>query len=191
MNRIYLIVSLILVTVLYGCAPRINSFSEYNRGTNLKKNKSYAWIAPIDSSLAKQQIQAMFGDMIMNMGNEELKKKGMVLNTENPDVLFSIDLGAVEKTVYSQSPSVSVGIGVGGPGYYVGGAVPVAGGEISANTIREAFLYIRMFDTKTGALLWTGGATKTMNEQGDPKQNFKTAINYIFRRLPIKHKIEK
>jgi hypothetical protein len=48
-----------------------------------------------------------------------------------------------------------------------------------------------MFDTKTGALLWTGGATKTMNEQGDPKQNFKTAINYIFRRLPIKHKIEK
>ncbi|MFN8256798.1 MAG: DUF4136 domain-containing protein [Bacteroidales bacterium] len=191
MNKIFLFASLILITALYGCAPQINSFSDYNRTTNLKKYKSYAWVAPVDSSLVKQQIQGMYGDMIMNMSNEELKKKGMVLNIENPDAVFSVDLGATEKTVYSQAPSVSVGVGVGGPGYYVGGSVPVAGGEITENTVREAFLYIRMFDTKTGALLWTGGATKTMNNQGDPLQNFKTAINYIFRRLPVKHKIEK
>jgi len=145
----------------------------------------------------------MYGDLIMNLANDELKKKGMVLDTENPQALFLFDMGASVKTTYSQTPTVNIGAGYGYPGhyagrpgyygggYYVGGYRPYSGGEITSADSDVAFLDVMMFDIQSGQMIWTGGATKTMDNKGDLKENFKLALRYIFIRLPIQHKTKK
>ncbi len=69
----------------------------------------------------------------MQLSNEELQKKGFVLNTDQPDAVFIFDTRIEDRITYSQTPQVSVGFGFGGPGYYGGFAAPVAGGDIVQN----------------------------------------------------------
>ncbi len=200
MKLISLLVSLAAIILLISCAAPIKSTADFNTSTDFQKYKSYAWIGPDDSILSLQQLKNMYGDLIMNLSNDELKKKGMVLDTENPDALFLFDMGASTTTSYSQAPTLNVGVGyhvpgayVGRPGYYgggyyIGGYMPVSGGEITSETTSVAFLNVVMFDTKSGELLWTCTAKKTMDNKGDLKENFKLALQYIFAKLPAKNK---
>jgi hypothetical protein len=116
----------------------------------------------------------------------------MVLDTKNPDAVFRFRMGITNMMEYSQSPTLSVGVGVGygyGPtGYYGGVSVPVAGGTVTEKRVAEAFLIIEMFETKTGYILWTGGARKTTEADGDNAKNMKLALHSVFSRLPVKHK---
>jgi hypothetical protein len=73
-------------------------------------------------------------------------------------------------------------------GYYGGVSVPVSGGKITEHRADEAFLYIQMFDTKTGALLWTGGARKTVDNSADTQKTLTLALQSVFSNLKIKHK---
>ena len=43
-----------------------------------------------------------------------------------------------------------------------------------------------MYDTKTGKLLWSGGATKRLKASDDIEKIIKTSVKNIFMRLPIK-----
>jgi hypothetical protein len=172
--------------ILFGCASGgMYTFSDYYKGTDFSPYKTYAWIPPNDSILSVEQIEGMYGKLIMSASNAELKKKGMVLETKQPDALFKFELKVKAKIEYSQSPTVSVGVGVGGPYYYGGVAVPVAGGNITEKNIDEATLTIRMFDTRTGAQLWTGGVRKTVNNSADTEKNVRLALSSIFSKLPI------
>jgi hypothetical protein len=185
-----LFVSACLVSILfYSCSPELQVSTDCIKGTDFKKYKSYAWLSPDSSLTDNQDLSVALGNMIMSISNEELKKKGMVLDTENPDVLFNYKFGTKIVTRYSQSASLSVGVGVAGPGYYVGGSVPVAGGEIMESQDQQAQLDIRMFETKSGQVLWTGVATKTVDQAGNNgKKNLQIALHNMFYKLPIRHK---
>jgi len=195
MKQVLLLSSLAFTMILFSCTSSMNTFADYNNDVDLNKYKSYAWLSPGDSlgtDLQNQKIELTYSKVIMYGSNDCLKKKGMVLSNENPDCVFKFSMGLENKMAYSQAPTVSVGVGVAAPGYYggyYGGvAVPVSGGEISEHRADEAFLYIQMFDTKTGALLWTGGARKAIDNTADSQKNLKLALNAIFANLKIKHK---
>jgi hypothetical protein len=112
----------------------------------------------------------------------------MTVDVSQPDAVFMFVSGIDEKVQYTQAPTMSVGVGYGGPGYYVGGYAPVAGGQIRSSIYEEGLLVMHMYDTKTGKLLWTGGAKKTLNANEDVEPVIKSAIKFIFVKLPIKHK---
>lgn len=187
MRHLLLLTSLALSILLYSCAASLNTFSEYDKNTDLKNYKTYAWLPSTDSSLNKLMMMN-FGNLIINSSNEELTKKGMIPDLKNPDAVFRFNLGVEQKVKYSQSPTLSVGVGIGGPFYYGGVAVPVAGGNITASKVNEAFLYITMFDTHSGNVLWTGGARKSVNNSTDSQKDVRLAVKAIFARLPIRHK---
>ncbi len=169
----------------------MNTFSEYNKSVDFNKYKTYSWIAPDDSSLENQVLQNSYGKAIMSGSNTELKKKGMVLDNQNADVVFKYHLGVTHTTRYSQSPTLSIGVSYGAPGYYYSGvAVPVSGGTVSASREDEAFLILEMYDPKTGYVLWTGGARKTVDNTADSQKNMQLALHAIFAGLPVKHKIK-
>jgi len=198
MKQILILSSFALTFLLFSCTGSMNTFSDYNKNIDLNQYQSYAWLPPGDSlqtSLQNQQMEIEFSKVIMYSSNDILKKKGMILDNQNPDVVFKYSMGMDQKTAVSQSPTLSVGVAVGspyyygGPGYYGGVAVPVSGGKITEHRADEAFLYIQMFDTKTGALLWTGGARKTVDNSADSQKNLKLALQSVFANLKIKHKI--
>lgn len=174
--------------LLASCTGGLNSFSEYDRSIDLTRYKTYAWIPYVDTILQNQVIDHVYGKFLIANANDELNKKGMISDTVNPDAVFRYSIGVNHRTRMSQSPTVSLGVGFGGPGYYMGGAVPVAGGKVSEHKVDEAYIIIEMFDTHTGQSLWTGGARKIVNNGADSKKNLQLALHAIFARLPINFK---
>jgi hypothetical protein len=192
MKQILILCSFALTLVLFSCTGSINTFGEYSKSVDFSKYKTYAWIPSDNTDLNNQSIERMSGKLITSVSNEELKKKGMVLDAEKPDAVFRFKVDVKSQINYSQSPTLSVGVGMGYgygmPGYYAGAFVPVAGGNISEKRADEATLIIEMFETSTGYILWSGGARKTIDNNADTEKNMKIALHSVFARLPIMHK---
>jgi hypothetical protein len=191
-SRVFLLLS--AACLLASCADGIHTSSWTAKGANLKSYKSYAWIVPGDSTLGHRRDDKLYGGTIQYVADTELKAKGMTVDTQQPDAVFIFDTRLEDHVRYTQSPTVSVGVGVGspgyygGPGYYVGGSVPVAGGEITADYFKQGTLVIEMYDLKTQKLLWRGWATKDIDNSTDMDYTLRKAIHNIFIYLPIKHK---
>jgi len=195
MKQILILLSFSLALFLFSCSGSFNTFDEYSKSIDFTKYKTYAWIPSASIDIQNQSTERMFGKMVTSISNEELKKKGMVLDTEHPDAVIRFSMGIKNQIQYSQSPTLSVGVGVGYggygygmPGYYAGAAVPVAGGNITESRADEATLVIEMFETSTGYILWTGGARKTVDNNADSEKTMRLALHSIFDRLPVKHK---
>jgi len=180
--------------LLSSCSGELHTSSWKASGVNLKTYKSYAWIAPGDSILGNRRDDKLYAGTIQHFADLELKKKGFAVNSQDPDAVFMFDTRLEDHVRYTQSPSVSVGVAVGGPGYYgapgyyMGGMVPVAGGDITASYYKQGTLIIEMYDLKTSKLLWRGLASKDIDQTTDINYLLQKAIHDIFIYLPVKHK---
>ncbi len=159
---------------------------DYDNQTEFTKFKTYAWLAPGDSVLNRYRSEKLYAGTITYWANQELKSRGLKMDTLRPDAIFVFNTQVHEITKYSQSPTLSVGVGVAGPGYYVGGSVPVAGGNITASTEEDGILSYDMYDTETGKLVWTASTEKTFKMSDDIKKILEDATKNIFKKLPIK-----
>lgn len=160
--------------------------SDYDTQIDFKKFKTYAWLAPGDSVLNRERLDKVYGGTITHAANQELKARGLTVSTESPDAIFMFLTSVEEVTTYSQSPTLSVGVGVAGPGYYVGGAAPVAGGKITATTKEDGTLKYMMYDTGTGKLVWSGAVHKTFKMSDDLQKLLRDNTVAIFKKYPVK-----
>ncbi len=110
------------------------------------------------------------------------------MNTENPDAIFMFYTGIEEITTYSQSPTLSIGVGVAGPGYYVAGSAPIAGGKITATTEEDGTLKFVMYDTESKKMAWSGMANKQFKLSDDIEKLVMDYTVKIFKKYPIKKK---
>src|SRR6185369_17439677 len=78
-------------------------FSDYDGKVDFNKYKTFAWIAPGDSILNRHRPDKLFGGFIMNAANQELKSKGMAIDTVQPAAIFIFHTKVQEKTKYTQS----------------------------------------------------------------------------------------
>jgi hypothetical protein len=188
-NNLYFIVALCAGCSLISCSESFQSSSWKAQSADFRQYKTFAWAAPGDTALTMRRDDKLFAGTIYLYANKELKKKGMVFVKAKPDAVFMFDTQVEDRTRYSQAPSMSVGFGYGGPGYYVGGMAPVAGGQITAVPFMQGRLIIEMFDARSGKLLWRGWADRTVDSQSDMNHLFQTAIRSILYKLPVKQKI--
>ncbi len=198
MKKIGLLSCIICILLLQSCTSSMNTFSDYDKNRDLNIYQTYSWLSPGDSlnpNPENQQIELMYSKSVLYAANNCLKKKGMIINNENPDVVFKFSMGVDRKMTYTQAPTLSVGVAVAAPGYYAGPSyyggvsVPVAGGNVTEKRVDEAFIYLQMFETKTGTLLWTAGVRKTVENSADTQKNMQLAMNSVFANLKIKHKV--
>jgi hypothetical protein len=180
--RIFLL--LILSVPLYAQSVK----TDYDTQTDFKKFKTYAWLAPGDSVLNRERIDKLYGGTITYVANQELKSRGLKQDTVQPDAIFVFYTSVEEIIKYSQSPTLSVGVGVAGPGYYVGGSAPVAGGKITATSMEDGTLKYSMYDTQTKKLVWSGSVEKTFSMADDIEKILADYTTRIFKKLPIKKK---
>jgi len=166
-------------------------FSDYDGHVDFNRYKTFAWIAPGDSVLNRHRPDKVFGGFIMYTVNEELKNKGMRIDTVRPSAIFVFHTKVLEKTKYSQGATLSVGVGVAGPGYYAGGMAPVAGGKIKESFYQNGSLSFEMFDSQSGHLIWTGGEKRDFTNADDIQKMITASVKKIFKKLPIKPKKKK
>jgi len=93
-------------------------FSNYDKHTDFTKYKRFAWIAPYDTVIDMHRKDKPYGNYIIKVCDAELIKKGMILDTVNPDVVFMFDTRLNETIEYKQSPTTCVGVSVYAPRYY-------------------------------------------------------------------------
>lgn len=181
-------VALLLSFGLFSCGTIMQTYSYKAKGVDLDSYKTYAWVNLDRLEEANKQGQKRYARYILDLANEELQKKGFKLDVENPDAVFQFDTQIENRVKYSQSPTVSVGVGFGGPGYYMGGSVPVSGGQVTQSSYEEGVLSIEMFEPKTGKLLWRGWAQEEISFETDLESDLRMAVRNIFMKLPVKHK---
>ncbi len=178
------LLSALLTILSFARAQKITSDSDTQR--DFKKYKSYAWLAPGDSVLNRYRSDKLYDGYITYAANLELKGKGMKMDTVHPDAIFVYDTRVNQGEEYSVSPSLSVGVGVRGPGYYVGGMAPVAGGKVTVTTVENGILTYAMYDARTGKLVWTGRGEQTFKMADDIQKIIGAATKKIFKKLPVK-----
>lgn len=175
---------LFLYVPLTGVAQKISA--DYDTQVDFKKYKTFAWLAPGDSVLNRNRADKLYCGYITYSANKELFARGLKMDTLSPDLIFVFNTSVAEMTKYSQSPTLSVGVGVAGPGYYVGSSAPVAGGKITATTEEDGVLSYDMYDTNTKKLVWTGRADKTFLASDDVELIITDVTEKIFKKLPLK-----
>jgi hypothetical protein len=122
----------------------------------------------------------------MYAANQELSGRGLKMDTLNPDAIFIFYTSVEEIIQYSQSPTLSIGVGVAGPGYYVAGSAPVAGGNITATTLEDGSLKFVMYGTGSKKLIWSGTANKKFKMSDDVQKIIMDYTVKIFKKYPIK-----
>ena len=162
--------------------------SDQNTSTDFKKFKTYAWLAPGDSVLNRYRRDKLYGGYIVYSANKELAARGLKVDTLKPDAIFVFYTTVQEITTYSQSATLSMGVGVAGPGYYVYGEAPVAGGKITATTEEDGALKYVMYDTQTGKLVWSAMVEKTFKLSDDIEKIIGDYTVKIFKKYPVKAK---
>jgi hypothetical protein len=184
------VLALLLGGILFVSCTSTGGLQSYSRktpGVDLKKYKTFAWAKPQDADAEGRKDDKIYGPLILQLSNDELVKKGFILDTEDPDAVFIFDTRLEQRVAYSQTPQVSVGFGFGGPGYYGGFAAPVAGGQVVQENYVEGMLFIEMYDRRSGQLLWKGWAQEQIDYRNDVESDVRTAVKHIFMRLPVKH----
>jgi Domain of unknown function (DUF4136) len=178
--------------ILVSCGG-IQIESTQTKGVDLKKYKTYAWGKPGDADhdpdqATHKETKKVYAGLIKRLANEELLKKGFVLDTLKPDAIFVFNSGVEEQVSYSQG-NVNTGYGYDGYGYYGGGYYsPVGVGRSSQHAYEEGMLYIDMLDTKTRVPLWGGWAKKKLTSKSDVEADVRAAVALIFKRLKVQHK---
>jgi len=118
MKRIFFIGMSLTLLLICSFIVKMKYFTDYDKKTDFSKYKSFAWIAPYDTVISMHRKDKPYGNYIIKVCDAELIKKGMVLDSINPDVVFMFDTKIKESDIYKQAPTTSVGISVYAPAYY-------------------------------------------------------------------------
>jgi hypothetical protein len=162
--------------------------SDYNTSTDFSQFKTYAWLAPGDSVLNRYRKDKLYGGYIEYAANLELKNRGLKMDTLRPDAILVYYTTTEEIITYSESATLSVGVGVAGPGYYVAGSAPVAGGVITETTEQDGVLKFVMYDTKTNKMVWSASVEKRFQLTDEVEKIVVDYTTKIFKKYPLKKK---
>ena len=183
MTRILL---LLFIALLSMPAAAQSVETDYDHNTDFSAFKTFAWLNPGDSVINRERPHKLYGGYIMNTANAELNGRGLEITNDSPDAIFMYLTSVQESIRYSQSPTLSLGVGVAGPGYYVSGYAPVAGGNITATTEQDGILEIIMFNTATGKVVWTATVKKRIDPTADVDKLVVEYTKRIFKKFPVK-----
>lgn len=186
--------SILFLALLLGACAGLQVDSSQTKGVNLEKYKTYAWGKPGDPDndpnyIPGKESKKMYSGLIKRLVDEELLKKGFVLDTLQPDVIFVFNSRVEEKLSVSQSNISEADYYGSGFGYYSGGYYsPARVAGANQKVYEEGMLYISMMDTKTREPLWGGWAKKKLTPKTDVEAVIQSAVKNIFSRLKVDHR---
>jgi hypothetical protein len=131
----------------------------------------------------------MYGGLIKRLVDEELLKKGFVLDTLQPDAIIVFNSRVEENLSVSHSNITEADYYGGGFGYYSGGYYsPARVAGANQKIYEEGMLYVSMIDTKTREPLWGGWAKKKLTPKTDVEAVIRSAVKSIFSRMKVEHR---
>ncbi len=203
MKKSYLFLAAIFIlTACY--SPTANIYnSEKTQGVDYKNYKTYAWLATKDTAYTKLASKKAVESALAVAVRQQLTNRGMVLDTVNPDCLFTYTLILNKTYTYGQEPPpVYAPQSNAGPlpgqydmYYYVPASTAYYNpalyqGTMKVTTFRDGTLVIDMIDRKENKIVWRTSAEGKVQEKD--RQGVKPTVNEIvpimFKKFPISSK---
>ncbi|MCH6579464.1 MAG: DUF4136 domain-containing protein [Nitrospinae bacterium] len=171
--RLNILPSFLFLTMLMACASgRVNY--DYDPDANFASLKTFDWMqAPEKAGVNRLVVQR-----VKNAVNAELKAKGLMMTSNNPDFLIAQHLGKKDRVQISD-----YGYGYAGHRGYRGGYR----GGISAYTFEEGSLILDFVDAKSKQLIWRGSAKAQVDNIDTPEKSEKlinAAVKEILKKYP-------
>jgi hypothetical protein len=199
-NHLFLIVVIFCTGSCY--TPTANLYqSEKTKGVNFKIYKTYAWLHTNDTAYtklaSKQKVESALSAAVIL----QLSKRGMVLDTLNPDCLFTYTLilnktyevGQEPPPVYAPQTNAGPLPGQYNMYYYVPSSTAYYNpnlyqGSMKVTTFRDGSLVIDMIDRKENKIIWRSSAQGKVNEKD--RKGIQPTIDQVvpamFKNFPVK-----
>jgi Domain of unknown function (DUF4136) len=203
-NSVLKFIAVVGVVSLTACsASDYTVKSEKLKKTDFKTLKSYAWLQTHDSIAINGIDQVKLSTTITDNVDLQFTRRGIVVDTKEPDILVRYDLvlhnstALVSTPIYDTRPAVSYGVGYSPYGSY--GSVGVytqtyqVGTKVEAVNYRNGSLVVELYERTTGDILWRGYAygQKEANGQVDfqkLRSKVPKIVDQIFWRYPVHKK---
>ncbi len=157
MKILSVLLAVSLVVLVAGCSS-IRTNYDFDPTVDFAQFSSYAWMDMATSGAAGSGVQQ--GDMtdkrIRMAVDDEMARKGMTVDTDDPDILIAYYAGVEEK------------VDVTDWGYrYYGGWY---GRDVDVYRYNEGSIVIDMVNVSTSELAWRGVVTDYVEGQNSPEQ---------------------
>jgi hypothetical protein len=173
-RNLFLILFFISLTV--SCSIYGVSYN-YDQQTDFAEFKTFGWMQVPE----KAGISSLVVQRVKNAVNAELKSKGLMMMSNNPDFLIAEHLGKKDKVQV-----MDWGYNYGAYGRYrrYGGR---GSGRISASQYEEGILILDFVDAKSRKLFWRGTAKAQVQNVNTPEKSEKirnAAVKKILKKYP-------
>jgi hypothetical protein len=198
-NQLFFVTVIFFLAACY--SPTANLYqSEKTKGVDFKNYKTYAWLHTKDTAFTKladkQKVESALSAAVI----QQLSKRGMVLDSVNPDCLFTYTLvlnktyqvGQEPPPVYAPQSNVGPLPGQYDMYYYVPSYTgyynpDLYQGSMKVTTFRDGSLVIDMIDRKENKIIWRSSAQGKVNEKD--RQGIRPTIDQVvpamFKKFPI------
>ena len=176
-----LLVACCLVPAVIGCAS-LQVRYDYDRGADFSKLKKFDW----SQEQSDAKVPELTAKRIEKTVDTQLQAKGLQPTSEHPDFLIRLDVS--ERIVYGGSTGVgaSVGIPVGGGGFFsLGSGTATDRGKL------EWTVMLDFLDPNDRSVIWQATATDTVNPKMPPEQQerlINRAVSEMLLHFPPPHK---
>ncbi len=172
--------------------------SEKTKGVDYSKYKTYAFLPTRDTAFTKLVNKANVERNLAGEVKVQLKAHGMVLDTLNPDCLFTYTLvmnraqqigpkAPEVSSVYAYAPTYPGN--EGNVYYYRPDYGPTNyNGSVAVSSFRDGSLIIDMIDRKDNKVIWRSSAAARINEEEaqGARATLKEIIPEMFKKFPVK-----
>ncbi len=176
MRAINALFVLFFIGFTISCASIYGVQHDYDKQVNFANLKTYGWM-PIPE---KANINSLNVERVKNAVNAEMKAKGLMMTSDNPDFLIAEHLGKKDKVQVTDW-----GYGYGPHGGYWGGYWGPGG--VSTYEYEEGSLILDFVDAKSKKMIWRGVAKAQIDSADTPEKKEKLineAVNEILKNYP-------
>ena len=178
-----------LLCLSVGCSSW-NVSQDYDKEADFVSYKTFAWIEQptmgVGSVKAAQQRNMLLDKRLKAAVETQLRAKGFVEDTENPDILLAYYTGVDDKVDVS-SYGYSYPSYYGGWGHYGYGGY--GGGGVDVYHYKEGTVIVDLIDARTTQLAWRGSVSGVLETNPTPEKmdkNVNEAMAKMFSQYPPK-----
>ncbi|HMC84361.1 MAG TPA: DUF4136 domain-containing protein [Chitinophagaceae bacterium] len=198
-NQIFTLAVILFLTACY--SPTANLYqAEKTKGVDFKNYKTYAFLHTNDTAYTKLEDKQKVESALAAAVRQQLTKHGMVLDSANPDCLFTYTLvlnktyqvGQSPSPVYAPQSNVGALPGQYDMYYYVPQSTAYYNpalyqGSMQVTTFRDGSLVIDMIDRKDKKIIWRSSAQGKVDERD--RKGIRPTIDQIvpamFKKFPV------
>jgi hypothetical protein len=176
MKAIQTLLILWLVGIIFSCSSVYEVQYDYDQRADFTGLKTYDWLPVPD----KADIESLDITRIKTAVNAELQAKGLIMTSDNPDLLIAEHLGKKDKVKVRDWGYDYVPYG----GYWGGYR---GSGGVSVYEYEEGSLILDFVDAESKKMIWRGVAKAEVDDQATPDKKeklIKEAVQKILENFP-------